>query len=79
MCGRSAVIGRAAGDAWAVSFALFSQATAAFERGDHEQAEVRSREALDAADVSGEDAAWPAPTCPRQRRCVERRLRATPV
>jgi hypothetical protein len=25
------------------------------ERGDHEQAEVRSREALDAADVSGED------------------------
>ena len=39
-------LGRDDGDAWAVSFALFLQGTAAFERGDHEQAEVRSREAL---------------------------------
>src|SRR5207244_11705570 len=48
-------LGRDDGDAWVVSFALFLQGTAAFERGDHEQAEVRSREALDAADVSGDD------------------------
>ena len=47
-------LGRAEDDAWAVSFALFLQGTAAFERGDHEQAEARSREALDAADVSDE-------------------------
>ena len=47
-------LGRDDGDAWAVSFALFLQGTAAFERGDHEQAEVRSREALDAAGDSDE-------------------------
>src|SRR5205085_11183156 len=33
-------------DSWVVSFALFLQGTAAFERGEHELAEVRSREAL---------------------------------
>lgn len=38
-----------------MSFALFLQGTVAFERGDHEQAEVRSREARDAAEGSGED------------------------
>jgi non-specific serine/threonine protein kinase len=47
-------LGRDDGDAWVVSFALFVQGTAAFERGDHEQAEVRSREALEAADVNEE-------------------------
>jgi non-specific serine/threonine protein kinase len=47
-------LGRDLGDAWVVSFALFLQGTAAFERGDHEQAEVRSREALNAA-VGGDD------------------------
>jgi non-specific serine/threonine protein kinase len=36
-------LGRDLGDDWVVSFALFLQGTAAFERGDHEQAEVRSR------------------------------------
>jgi non-specific serine/threonine protein kinase len=42
-------LGREAGDAWAVSFALFMQALAAFELGDHEEAAARCREALDAA------------------------------
>ena len=49
-------LGRDDGDAWVVSFALFLQGTAAFERGDHALAERRSREALDAADVSSQDA-----------------------
>src|SRR5437762_2909284 len=47
--------GRADGDAWTVSFALFLQGTSAFERGDHEQAKVRSTQALDAADASDDD------------------------
>ena len=42
-------LGREAGDAWAVSFALFMQALAAFELGDHEEATARCQEALDAA------------------------------
>jgi predicted ATPase/DNA-binding winged helix-turn-helix (wHTH) protein len=49
-------LGRNDGDAWVVTFALFLQGTAAFERGDNAQAEARSREALDAAVASGE--AW---------------------
>jgi len=48
-------LGRDLGDAWVVSFALFLQGTAAFERGDHELAEERSRGALDAADLSDDD------------------------
>jgi non-specific serine/threonine protein kinase len=47
-------LGREDGDFWVVSFSLFLQGTAAFERGDHELAEARSREALEAADASGE-------------------------
>ena len=47
-------LGRKDGDFWVVSFSLFLQGTAAFERGDHELAEARSREALEAADASGE-------------------------
>ena len=47
-------LGRDVGDAWVVSFALFLQGTAAFERGDLQEAEMRSREALEAADASGE-------------------------
>jgi len=47
-------LGRDLGDAWVVSFALFLQGTAAFERGDHELAEARSRAALNAA-VGGDD------------------------
>ena len=69
-------LGREDGDAWVVSFALFLQGTAAFERGDHEQAEARSREALEAADASGRRlAAWPAAAYPWSRRRIERRSR----
>jgi predicted ATPase/DNA-binding winged helix-turn-helix (wHTH) protein len=42
-------LGREHGDAWVVTFALFLQGTAAFESGDNELAEARSREALAAA------------------------------
>jgi non-specific serine/threonine protein kinase len=47
-------LGREDGDLSVVSFSLFLQGTTAFERGDHELAEARLREALDAADASGE-------------------------
>jgi predicted ATPase/DNA-binding winged helix-turn-helix (wHTH) protein len=47
-------LGRNEGDLWVVSFSLFLQGTAAFERGDYELAQTRSQEALDAADASGE-------------------------
>jgi predicted ATPase/DNA-binding winged helix-turn-helix (wHTH) protein len=47
-------LGRDDGDAWAVSFALFLQGTAAFERGDHQEAEVRSREALEKPPLAAE-------------------------
>jgi predicted ATPase/DNA-binding winged helix-turn-helix (wHTH) protein len=49
-------LGRDDGDAWVVAFALFLQATAAFESGDNELAESRAREALEAADASAD--AW---------------------
>ena len=49
-------LGRDDGDAWVVTFALFLQATAAFESGDNELAEGRAREALEAADASAD--AW---------------------
>jgi non-specific serine/threonine protein kinase len=49
-------LGREHGDLWVVSFSLFLQGTAAFERGEYELAEARSQHALDAADASGE--AW---------------------
>jgi non-specific serine/threonine protein kinase len=45
-------LGRDDGDAWVLAFALFLQATAAFESGDNELAEPRAREALEAADAS---------------------------
>jgi predicted ATPase/DNA-binding winged helix-turn-helix (wHTH) protein len=54
-------LGRDDGDAWVVTFALFMQGTAAFERGDIEQAETLSRKALDAAVASGEDSLRGAP------------------
>jgi tetratricopeptide (TPR) repeat protein len=47
-------IGRAAGDAWAESFALFLQAITAFEQGRFAEAGARARDALDAAAISGE-------------------------
>jgi non-specific serine/threonine protein kinase len=47
-------LGRVAGDAWVISFALFMQGVAALERGDHEQATARSLEAREAANASGE-------------------------
>ena len=47
--------GRAHSDAWVVSFALFMQATAAFERGDRDEAEARAQEAIDMAIASGQD------------------------
>jgi predicted ATPase/DNA-binding winged helix-turn-helix (wHTH) protein len=49
-------LGREHGDAWVVTFALFLQGTAAFESGNNELAEARSREALAIADTSGN--AW---------------------
>jgi non-specific serine/threonine protein kinase len=47
-------LGRDAGDTWAVSFALFLQALAAFELGDFQQAHAR---AMEARDAGGSDAA----------------------
>ncbi len=47
-------LGREQRDLGVVSFSLFLQGTTAFERGEHELAEVRSWEALDAADANGE-------------------------
>ena len=44
-------LGREADDAWAVPFALFMQALAAFELGDHEEAAARSLEARDAVNA----------------------------
>jgi non-specific serine/threonine protein kinase len=49
-------LGREHGDAWVVTFALFLQGTAAFESGNNELAEARSREALANADASAN--AW---------------------
>jgi non-specific serine/threonine protein kinase len=46
-------LGRVEGDTWIVSFALFLQSTAAFERGDHELAETRAWEARAAAQAGG--------------------------
>jgi hypothetical protein len=40
-----------------VSFALFLQVTAAFERGDHERAAALAVEGRDAANVSGDEVA----------------------
>jgi predicted ATPase/serine/threonine protein kinase len=55
VCGAEALsLGREAGDAWAVSFALFMRALAAVELGDHEEAAARSLEALDAANATDE-------------------------
>ena len=42
------------GDGWTISFALFMQGLAAFERGDHAQATARSEQALAAANSSEE-------------------------
>jgi non-specific serine/threonine protein kinase len=49
------LLGREAGDAWVVAFALFLQGLAALELGDHKQAVARALEARDAATVSGEE------------------------
>ena len=49
------LLGRDYCDAWVVTFALFLQGTAAFESGDNELAEARSREALAVADASTND------------------------
>jgi non-specific serine/threonine protein kinase len=48
-------LGREAGDAWVVAFALFLQGLAALELGDHQQAIALALEARDAATVSGEE------------------------
>jgi non-specific serine/threonine protein kinase len=48
-------LGRDDHDAWVISFARFLQGTAAFERGDHAEAEERSHEAREAADIAGDD------------------------
>ena len=48
------VCGERDGDGWTISFALFMQGFAAFERGDHAQATALSREALAAANASEE-------------------------
>ena len=47
-------LGLQGGDSWIVTMALFLQGTAAFERGDNEQAEALSRKALDAAIANGD-------------------------
>jgi predicted ATPase len=49
-------LGREHEDAWVIAFSLFLQGTAAFEGGDNELAETRSREALAAADATAN--AW---------------------
>ena len=46
---QAVALGREDGDTWAISFALFMQALAAFEEGDLEQAAARATEARDAA------------------------------
>ncbi len=48
-------LGREHRDPWIESFALFLQGLAAFELGDHEQAAVRSLEAREAANLSGDE------------------------
>lgn len=48
-------LGRQNANVWVVSFALFLQGTAAFERGDYDMAEARSQEAAQAADASDDD------------------------
>ena len=48
-------LGREHRDPWIESFALFLQGLAAFELGDHEQAIVRSLEAREAANLSGDE------------------------
>ena len=54
-------LGREAGDAWAVSFALFIQSLTALERGDHDQAVACALAARDAASAGGEAAEQGAP------------------
>jgi predicted ATPase/DNA-binding winged helix-turn-helix (wHTH) protein len=49
-------LGREHDDVWVITFALFLLGTAAFESGNNELAETRSREALAAADASAN--AW---------------------
>ena len=46
-------LGRQAGDAWAVSFALFIQSLTALERGEHDQAVTCALAAQEAADAGG--------------------------
>ena len=48
-------VGREENDAWVMSFALFMQALAALEHGDSRQAAARSREAIEAADICGDE------------------------
>lgn len=51
---RALSVGREDGDAWAISFAPFLQGLLAFERGDYDQAVVRSDEAREAGDACGQ-------------------------
>lgn len=73
-------LGRDDNDAWSVSFALFLQGTAAFESGDYQEAELRSRDALEAADGTGEAWLRGGPLLvPWSRRCLEGRSRRSAV
>ena len=71
-------LGREAGDAWVVSFALFLQGLAALERGDEDQAVTCALEARDAASAGGgavEQGGPPLGPCRRRR--DERRPRSS--
>ena len=56
-------LARGAGDAWAVSFALFVQSLTALERGEHDQAVTCALAAQDAASAAGGAVEHSGPLC----------------
>ena len=68
-------LGREAGDAWAVSFALFIQSLTALERGEHDQAVTCALAARDAASAGGGAVEHIGPLCG----CLARSLGRTAI